>query len=90
MGAEKIIEKIIADAEEKAREITSGAQAEAGRIVAAANEAAAKKKEKSLAEGEKEAVLTKQRIVSSAAYGGQKAPASDQTGFALGGRLPPR
>lgn len=66
MGAEKIIEKIIADAEEKAREITSDAQAEAGRIVAAANEAAAKKKEKSLAEGEKEAVLTKQRIVSSA------------------------
>lgn len=66
MGAEKIIEKIIADAEEKAREITSDAQAEAGRIVAAANEAAAEKKEKSLAEGEKEAVLTKQRIVSSA------------------------
>ncbi|HIV02321.1 MAG TPA: V-type ATP synthase subunit E [Candidatus Aphodoplasma excrementigallinarum] len=66
MGAEKIIEKIIADAEEKAREITSGAQAEAGRIVAAANEAAAEKKEKSLAEGEKEAALTKQRIVSSA------------------------
>lgn len=66
MGAEKIIEKIIADAEEKAREITSGAQAEAGRIVAAANEAAAEKKEKSLAEGENEAALTKQRIVSSA------------------------
>ena len=66
MGAEKIIEKIIADAEEKAREITSDAQAEAGRIVAAANETAAEKKEKSLAEGEKEAVLTKQRIVSSA------------------------
>lgn len=66
MGAEKIIEKIIADAEEKARAITSDAQAEAGRIVAAANEAAAEKKGKSLAEGEKEAVLTKQRIVSSA------------------------
>ncbi len=66
MGAEKIIDKIIADAEEKARSIASDAQAEAGRIVAAANDAAQGKKEKSLAAGEKEAALTKQRIVASA------------------------
>lgn len=65
MGAEKIIEKIIADAEEKAREITSGAQAEAGRIVARRTRLRQKEGKKPCRR-EKEAVLTKQRIVSSA------------------------
>lgn len=66
MGAEKIVEKILQDARDKAREITSGAQAEAGKIVAEANKAAEGKKTVSLAAGDKEAALTKQRIVASA------------------------
>lgn len=66
MGAEKIVEKILQDARDKAQEISSSAQAEAGKIVAAANKAAEGKKTVSLAAGEKEAALTKQRIVASA------------------------
>ena len=66
MGAEKIVEKILQDARDKAQEITSGAQAEAGKIVAEANKAAEGKKTVSLAAGDKEAALTKQRIVASA------------------------
>lgn len=66
MGAEKIVEKILQDARDKAQEITSGAQAAAGKIVAEANKAAEGKKTVSLAAGDKEAALTKQRIVASA------------------------
>jgi V/A-type H+-transporting ATPase subunit E len=66
VGAEKIVEKILQDARDKAQEITSGAQAEAGKIVAEANKAAEGKKTVSLAAGDKEAALTKQRIVASA------------------------
>lgn len=66
MSAERIIEKILQDANDKAREITSAAQAEAGKILAQANRAAEEKKAAGLAAGDKEAELTGQRITASA------------------------
>ena len=72
MGAEKIVEKILQDARDKAQEITSGAQAEAGKIVAEANKAAEGKKTVSLAAGDKGGRADKTAYCCVGAHGGQK------------------
>ena len=66
MGVEKITDKILQDAKQKADEMIAQAEAEAAKICGAAGESAAEKQAVRLAAGDKEAELTKKRILASA------------------------